>query len=110
ERAGGRPLGDRGLHPRPAAEPECGAERPDISRTAHAEAMTQGTVESYFKNLEQYSAKVGAAGVAALGVSYFVWGERFMQSYLLGYLLWLGLTLGCLGILLLHHLVSGAWG
>ncbi len=54
--------------------------------------------------------KVGAAGVVALAVSYFVWGDHFFQSYLLGYLLWLGLTLGCLGILILHHLVSGAWG
>ncbi len=67
-------------------------------------------VESYFKKLEGVSTKVGGAGLVVLAASYFVWGDRFFQSYLLGYLLWLGLTLGCLGILLLHHLVSGAWG
>src|SRR5437016_2177443 len=36
--------------------------------------------------------------------------KQFLQSYLYGYIFWMGLTLGCLGILLLHHLVSGGWG
>jgi hypothetical protein len=67
-------------------------------------------MESYFKKLESVSLKVGTAGLAVLAGSYFVWGDHFFRSYLYGYLLWLGLTLGCLGILLLHHLVSGAWG
>ncbi len=67
-------------------------------------------MEAYFKKLEGVSTKVGGTGLIVLAASYFVWGDRFFQSYLLGYLLWLGLTLGCLGILLLHHLVSGAWG
>lgn len=67
-------------------------------------------MEAWFTKLEGMATKVGAAGIVALAASYFVWGERFFQSYLTGYLLWLGLTLGCLAILLLHHLVSGAWG
>lgn len=67
-------------------------------------------MESYFRKLEGLSTKIGAAGVVALVAGFFVWGDHFFQSYIYGYLLWLGLTLGCLGILLLHHLVSGAWG
>jgi hypothetical protein len=67
-------------------------------------------LEAYFKKLEGVSTKIGAAGGLALVAGYFVWGDHFFQSYLYGYLLWLGLTLGCLGILILHHLVSGAWG
>jgi hypothetical protein len=67
-------------------------------------------LEAYFKKLEGISTKVGAAGVVAMAGGYFAWGDHFFQSYLYGYLLWLGLTLGCLGILILHHLVSGAWG
>jgi hypothetical protein len=35
---------------------------------------------------------------------------QFFQSYLEAYLFWLGISLGCLAILMLHHLVSGAWG
>lgn len=35
---------------------------------------------------------------------------RFFQSYLVGYLYWISISLGCLGALLLHHLVGGIWG
>lgn len=68
------------------------------------------TVEAYFKKLEGIATKVGAAGVVALVAGWLLWSDHFYQSYLLGWLLWVGLTVGCLGILLLHHLVSGAWG
>lgn len=36
--------------------------------------------------------------------------EQFFHSYLYAYLFWLGVTLGCLAILTLHHIVGGAWG
>ena len=32
------------------------------------------------------------------------------HAYLGGYLYWFGATLGCLGLLLLHHTVGGGWG
>src|SRR4051812_10038227 len=35
---------------------------------------------------------------------------QFFRSYLFGYLIFLGLALGCLGLLLLHSLVGGQWG
>ena len=31
-------------------------------------------------------------------------------SYLSAYLFWIGLSLGCLAITMLHHLVGGEWG
>ncbi len=34
----------------------------------------------------------------------------FFRSYLMGYLFWLGLTLGCMGIVMLQYLTAGAWG
>ena len=36
--------------------------------------------------------------------------EQLFHSYLIAYLFWLGIALGCLPILMLHHLVGGAWG
>ncbi|RMD94068.1 MAG: hypothetical protein D6813_02950 [Calditrichaeota bacterium] len=36
--------------------------------------------------------------------------QQFYQSYLFSFLFWLGLSLGCLGWLGLHHLVGGGWG
>jgi hypothetical protein len=35
---------------------------------------------------------------------------QFFYSYLFSYLLWLGLALGSLALLMLHHLVGGIWG
>ncbi|MDT5270125.1 MAG: hypothetical protein QOH49_2311 [Acidobacteriota bacterium] len=35
---------------------------------------------------------------------------QFFRSYLVGFVFWLGVTLGCLGILMLQHLTGGAWG
>ena len=34
----------------------------------------------------------------------------FFRSYLMGYLFWLGLTLGALGIVMMQYLTAGAWG
>ena len=36
--------------------------------------------------------------------------DQFYQSYLVAYLYWLGITLGCIGLVMLHHLVGGMWG
>ncbi len=35
---------------------------------------------------------------------------QFYRSYLFAYLFWIGLTLGCLAIVMLHHLMGGEWG
>ncbi|HEX4808386.1 MAG TPA: hypothetical protein VH325_05625 [Bryobacteraceae bacterium] len=34
----------------------------------------------------------------------------FFRSYLMGYLFWLGLSLGSMGIVMLQYLTAGAWG
>jgi hypothetical protein len=36
--------------------------------------------------------------------------QQFFQSYLFAYIFWLGIALGCLGIVMLHNLSGGAWG
>ena len=36
--------------------------------------------------------------------------RQFFQSYLQAYLFWIGISLGCLAIAMLHHLVGGSWG
>jgi hypothetical protein len=53
---------------------------------------------------------IGMAGLALCGVGVFLDPTQFFRSYLLAYLFWLGLSLGCLGILMLHYLVGGTWG
>jgi hypothetical protein len=36
--------------------------------------------------------------------------EQALRSYLFAYLYWIGMALGSMGILLLHHTVGGKWG
>lgn len=53
------------------------------------------------------SAALGVGAVAALtGRS----PAALLQSYLLAYVFWLGIALGCLGLLMLHYVVGGRWG
>jgi hypothetical protein len=35
--------------------------------------------------------------------------EQFWQSYLLAYIFWLEIALGCLGMVMLHHVAGGRW-
>jgi hypothetical protein len=52
----------------------------------------------------------GAIGILATVAGLFVAPDHFWPSYLLGFLLWNGITVGFLGILMLHHMVGGEWG
>ncbi|HEX9372426.1 MAG TPA: hypothetical protein VF897_15535 [Roseiflexaceae bacterium] len=52
----------------------------------------------------------GVAGLAACAVGAYLDPGAFYQSYLFAYLFWFGIALGSLAILMLHHLVGGAWG
>ncbi|MGH9326071.1 MAG: hypothetical protein ACRD2B_05210 [Terriglobia bacterium] len=52
-------------------------------------------------------------GVVCLGVCFIELARnptQFFRSYLFGEVFWLGIGLSCMGILMLHHLVSGRWG
>lgn len=53
---------------------------------------------------------VGVAASAVSAVGIFVDREQFFRSYLVAYLFWIGVPLGCLAILLIHHVSGGRWG
>src|ERR1700722_14369549 len=52
----------------------------------------------------------GVAGVGLAVVAFLLDREQFLRSYLFAYLYWTGMALGCLAILLMHHVVGGKWG
>ncbi len=68
------------------------------------------TLMPRFTRVQQQAKIVGIGGVILMTAGAVFARADFFQSYLFGYLFWMWLTLGCLGILLLHHLVSGSWG
>lgn len=52
----------------------------------------------------------GAVALAVCLIGAFFNRAEFFRSYLIAYVFWLGVPLGCLGIIMIHHLVGGTWG
>ena len=55
---------------------------------------------------------VGVSGVALLVCALAGFGDltQLLRSYLVAYVFWVGGALGCLAILMIHHVTGGAWG
>jgi hypothetical protein len=52
----------------------------------------------------------GAAGVVLCAIGWMTNPTQFFQSYLMGYMLALGVSLGCLALAMIHQLSGGGWG
>ena len=50
------------------------------------------------------------AGLVVCAGGWLLWPAAFFPAYLVGYVFWVGIALGCLGLTMLHHLVGGGWG
>jgi len=59
---------------------------------------------------QRTSLLVGICGVLLLIVGFLLDRDQALRSYLFAYLYWIGMGLGSMGILLLHHTVGGKWG
>jgi hypothetical protein len=63
------------------------------------------------QTIQRRSLVIGVVFAALSVVGIFVSPpEQFMHSYLLGYVAWLGLTLGSMAILMLQYMSGGKWG
>jgi hypothetical protein len=60
--------------------------------------------------LQQRALIAGIIGVVVCIFGYIKSPESLLQSYLMAFMLILGLSLGSLGLLMMHHLTSGYWG
>ncbi len=59
---------------------------------------------------QRTSLLVGVAGALLAILAFLLDRQQFLRSYLFAYLYWTGMALGCLAILLMHHVVGGKWG
>jgi hypothetical protein len=53
---------------------------------------------------------VGVVFLVLLLIGAFVDREKFFHAYLVGFIFWVGITVGSLALLMLQHLTGGAWG
>src|SRR5918996_2594479 len=68
------------------------------------------TVVPALDRVQRMALIVGVIGIAAGALGAFADRDQFFQSWLIGFLFCLGLTLGSLGLLMLQHLSGGQWG
>lgn len=53
---------------------------------------------------------IGIAALAICAIGLIFDRKQFFSSYLLAFIFWIGIPLGCLAILMLQHMSGGAWG
>jgi len=81
------------------------------SRSAGAEAA-RFAAPAGLARIRRNALAVGAAalfvcaGAASLGAG----GAELYRGWLVGWLYWLGISLGCLALLMIQHLTAGGWG
>lgn len=60
--------------------------------------------------IQKIGLAVGVVALAGCGVGWLISPEQFFRSYLVAYLFWIGIALGCLPILMLQYITGGMWG
>ncbi len=78
-------------------------------------SRTDTSSESYQARLGRAQSLATVVGVLGLVLAVILVPlsgglTAFFQSYLVGFFFWIGLTLGCLALLMLQHLAGGPWG
>jgi hypothetical protein len=68
------------------------------------------TAPPVVKTIQQRSLVVGLIFAAISVVLAIARPNEFFRAYLLGYMAWLGVTLGSMAILMIRHLTGGGWG
>jgi hypothetical protein len=72
-------------------------------------------LNDYFAPTEINRLRTLALGVGGIALIIWAFGayfntEQALRSWLLGFIFWGGIGLGCLGVLMLQYLTGGAWG
>ena len=60
--------------------------------------------------MQKRSLAVGLIAAVLCAGGALVFPPSFFRAYLSAYIFWVGIPVGCLALLMLHHLVGGRWG
>src|SRR5438046_591744 len=67
-------------------------------------------IEDEIRSFHSPFLSVGIAGLILCAIGLAFSPQQFFRSYLFAYLFCLSIGLGCLPLLMMYHLVGGAWG
>jgi hypothetical protein len=69
------------------------------------------TLNPHINRIQQTGLTVGIGGIILAVMGAFMVGPQiFYQAYLIGFIYWVQVALGCIGLLMLHNLTGGGWG
>src|SRR5579884_2834866 len=72
--------------------------------------MSRAALNTGFRTVRTRFLGVGIAALIACAIGLAFSPQQFFRSYLFAYLFWMSIGLGCLPLLMMYHLVGGAWG
>lgn len=72
--------------------------------------MSQMQVHPQLNRLQTLALIVGGVGLVLLALGWFLNPAQFFPAYLVGYVLWVQVALGCLVILMIYNMTGGGWG
>src|SRR5205823_4052753 len=105
---GSRRLAGRGSRPAPRPGGKLAPEGPAMS--AGTNRIAEGALRQWLDQAQSRALAAGGIGLVLSLAAWLLWPDRFLPAYLVAYVFWVGLALGCLGLTMLHHLVGGSWG
>src|SRR5262245_58756659 len=102
--------GDRGLHPRPPAEPARDARRRPARGAEPSRRRGAALVTDDLARVERRALVAGVAALVAAAIGAVFDAGAFYRAWLASWLFWLSVALGPLVIIMLHYLSGGGWG
>jgi hypothetical protein len=81
-----------------------------MSNGAGMAAAIHLSPDHVLNRVQRLALVAGVLGLAACALGAVVSPTQFFRSYLVAYVFWFGIGLGCLAILMIYHITGGAWG
>ncbi len=81
-----------------------------MSRAPFSSMMCDQELRLALDRVQTGALFAGGAGLALCAAAWVFAPAHFFAAYLVGYLFWLGIALGSMGLAMLHHLTGGSWG
>ena len=72
--------------------------------------MMNATSHQKLGRLQNVGWTVGIVGLVLSFIGAAMNHRQFFISWLVAYIFWIGLSLGCLEVVMMHHLTGGRWG
>jgi hypothetical protein len=68
------------------------------------------TLNSQLERIQTYALGAAIAGLVVSAGAGVIWPGALFPAYLVAFLFWVGIALGCISLLLLHNITGGMWG